>query len=131
MTRQQMFNAVWQHFVTEQQPQSGDVRRCNYRDPSGAKCALGLLIPDDLYTKGMEGDSPPRLFKNHPQVAGLLMAGFDGTRDQMESFARDLQWCHDDAVEEAACADARGTFHELVEAHLRKLAGEHALMIPA
>lgn len=30
---------------------------CLYRGPNGCKCAIGMLIPDELYDKNMEGRS--------------------------------------------------------------------------
>jgi hypothetical protein len=42
------------------------VDTCMYRTSSGLKCAVGCLIPDDLYDRRMEGSDP----------AGLVDDGF-------------------------------------------------------
>jgi hypothetical protein len=131
MTRQQMFDRVWQHFVVEKGPQSGTPMGCQYRARDGAKCALGLLIPDGLYLPEMEGRPAQGLIGRYPELARHLMDGFDGDVDVLKAFTRALQQCHDDAVEEAACEDEICTFHEMVEDHLRRVGAEHDLTIPA
>lgn len=131
MTRQEMFDRVWQHFVVEKGPPSGDVNRCNYRDPSGAKCALGLLIPDALYDPKMESLGTDALLRCYPAIRALLAEGFDGTPAQLGEFSYRLQRCHDDAVSEAVCEDAAGTFHSLIAKRLTDLAGSYVLTIPS
>lgn len=34
---------------------------CVYRNPDGLRCAAGVLIPDDLYNPGIEGDAAEHL----------------------------------------------------------------------
>lgn len=61
MTRQEMFDKVVNHLLTQNKRCSvEDVYytnglKCLYRGSSGLKCAIGCLIPDDKYDPMMEG----------------------------------------------------------------------------
>lgn len=35
-----------------------ETKRCVYRGPNGTKCAVGFLIPDELYDPAMDHDMP-------------------------------------------------------------------------
>lgn len=60
MTNQQTFDAVARHLLTQKAPalrttEGGEVI-CAYRGDDGKKCAVGCLIPDDMYdAELMEG----------------------------------------------------------------------------
>jgi len=56
MTRQEIFTKVATHLLT-QNAQSRDGLGCAYRGEEGRMCAAGCLIPDELYTPGLEGAS--------------------------------------------------------------------------
>jgi hypothetical protein len=53
MTDQQVFDTVVKHLLT-QNKRSADHTICLYRGPHGSKCAIGCLIPDELYQPWME-----------------------------------------------------------------------------
>lgn len=57
MTKQEIFNKVWQYFVVEKHPRSVEGDLCYYRHPSGdgRRCAAGLFISDAEYRKSLEG----------------------------------------------------------------------------
>lgn len=62
MNNQEAFNKVYKHFITDGNPRSLSVDNfnsaieiCAYRGGNGAKCALGCLIPDELYHPSFEG----------------------------------------------------------------------------
>lgn len=61
LTNQQIFDKVATHLLT-QKTKSMDGFQCRYRGPNDAKCAIGCLIPDEVYKCSMEGctvyDSP-------------------------------------------------------------------------
>lgn len=55
---QEIVNLIWEHFVVNNGPRSMRIDRpncCVYRGKDGAKCAAGLLIPDQEYNSSMEG----------------------------------------------------------------------------
>jgi hypothetical protein len=65
MNRQEIFDKVAKHLLTQNAPATvvydgpdGDVLHCVYRSPAGLKCAVGVLIPDELYHPGIEGSGP-------------------------------------------------------------------------
>lgn len=43
-----------------------------YRGVGGMKCAIGQLIPDDMYDSGMEGKSIYRIKELYPAIRELL-----------------------------------------------------------
>lgn len=70
MTNQEAFNTVVQHLRTQGEPSinpknSRYIARCLYRHPDGIKrCAVGVLIPDELYQDDMECQSVYDLVTN-------------------------------------------------------------------
>ena len=78
MDMQKVFDKVVDHLL-EQRKQStvNDVLapggyRCMYRGNSGLKCAIGALIPDDLYTSSMENAGVGYMLLNNPKLAKHL-----------------------------------------------------------
>lgn len=64
-----------------------EMKRCVYRAPDGARCAVGVFIPDDLYAASCER-----------MGAGVLLATFPGLVDSMplsEGALLRLQHIHD------------------------------------
>lgn len=56
LTKQTIFNKVWNHFIVKKGKASfsSEMKQCLYRGPNGAKCAIGVLIPDSVYEPKME-----------------------------------------------------------------------------
>lgn len=58
MKPQEIFNKVATHLFTQGTRAMADPDchsgQCMYRGPNGSKCAVGVLIPDELYRKNME-----------------------------------------------------------------------------
>ena len=86
MTNQEAYNKVCAH-LAKQGRRSEDKGRCLYRGPGGLMCAVGCLIPDELYHGDMEGDMMSVLTK-YPDVA----KHFDGVSKLL---LHDLQGSHD------------------------------------
>lgn len=62
-SRQDQFNKVWAGLESQGWKMSTvnigrDVPMCRYRGSNGAKCAVGWLIPDDQYSRELEGYRP-------------------------------------------------------------------------
>lgn len=53
MEQQEVFDVVVKHLFTQRR-QSMTGGYCAYRGAEGTKCAVGVLIPDDVYTEDME-----------------------------------------------------------------------------
>jgi hypothetical protein len=124
MTKQEIFDKVWQHFVVEKNRRSAPGPNntdpgltCYYRHPSGdgRRCAVGLLISDEHYVEALEGLSSWRA----PVIRRLEMSGIENAED-LTVFLRELQKAHD-------CSD--GEFVD--EQRLRFLAEAYALKVPS
>ena len=86
MTEQEIFDRVVHH-LAKQRVLAHEDGSCKYRDKHGNMCAVGCLIPDDLYRDEMEGDSV-RDLANRPEMEKF----FSGMRLDL---LIDLQFCHD------------------------------------
>jgi len=118
MTEQEVFNTVWNHFVVNRGPVSVDANNnCLYRGPDGARCAVGLFIPDELYRESMEQEAIKDVRKQLGDQSAALPEGCD-------LLLQRLQMAHDDA------AWFPEEFHGLIEAYLLGVAEEFALEIP-
>lgn len=92
MNRQAVFNTVYTK-LREQGKRSVDATgQCMYRAPDGAKCAIGHLIPDELYKGDMEGSST----YSEGAVADALRQVFGELTDKDFEFFMHLQHAHDD-----------------------------------
>lgn len=94
MNKQEIFDTVVNHLFTQGRP-AAHGSSCKYRTDTGLKCAVGVFIPDDMYSVGMEGKD----------VAGLIFWGEDEGYDlpdliknkENTNLLRDLQKVHDES----------------------------------
>lgn len=65
LTSQEIFNRVWDEFVTQGKPLSvsSGGQQCRYRGTNGSKCAFGIFIPDDRYSPEMENKGASRVIE--------------------------------------------------------------------
>jgi len=77
-----------------------DGSTCAYRDPDGNKCAIGHLIPNELYGEVTEGLGVIEMLKQAPSIAPL----FAECEDQ---FLTELQGVHDN-LEQTAIESPEG-----------------------
>ena len=54
MEAQEIYDKVKAHLLTQGERSTDMGNHCLYRGPNGLKCAVGCLIPDDLYDPLME-----------------------------------------------------------------------------
>lgn len=89
MTPQEIFDTVATHLFTQgKRAMDPNTDRCAYRTPDGKKCAIGCLIPDELYDQGMEGYSVsclvdakfllPSFFNRNLRLLSSLQSVHDG-----------------------------------------------------
>ncbi len=95
MNRQEVFNKVATHLLTQNEKARtqtgwGDFR-CSYKADNGLKCAIGCLIPDDLYDKKIEGNS----ILYNPLLISILRNAIDLYIDDDINFLENLQTIHD------------------------------------
>lgn len=130
MNHQEIFDKVWDHFIVKRNPpslaedtealRSGAVQ-CLYRGPNGERCAIGLLIPDEVYTPNMEKASIGDLIDSGTshipgEERAKLFDLFDGVDFE---FLADIQNAHDDQLRYLYDPD---TFHVRMAENLRFVA---------
>lgn len=79
MNNQEAFNRVCEHLAAQGQRCSDpETHSCLYRNEYGLKCAVGALLPDDIYDPSMDiGEkgnslSVEQLVYHYPKVAELF-----------------------------------------------------------
>ena len=90
MTKQEIFDKVARHLLVQnaQSMFANDSNLCTYRGGGGRMCAVGCLIPDELYHEGLEGMG---VF----QVQGTLEAALGPVDVTGLDMLHDLQTLHD------------------------------------
>ena len=118
VSNQEVFNRVWNWFVVNQNPLcQRDVKgnaACSYRGPEGSRCAIGLLIPDEVYQPAFEGMDIAQLY-------GKLR---DYLPDDVE-FCSQLQKAHDGASNHSEMS-----FVNSIHQRLIRLANRFGLEVP-
>lgn len=64
MNRQEIFDKVLEHLRKQGGLSLNEHGKCCYRGNHGNKCAIGVLIPDELYKSRMEYKTPSGLIKD-------------------------------------------------------------------
>lgn len=77
LTRQEAFDKALAHLRQQGRP-AMNVALCAYRSDDGGKCAIGALIPDDMYSMVMEG-KPAHLLLEHCPELHTVLAPKDGS----------------------------------------------------
>ena len=89
MNNQEIFDTVSTHLFTQGVQSTtlddNDRKMCAYRGDNGTRCAIGVLIPDDVYSEHMEGHS----------VESFIMLPFLNPNNTPELFLTRLQMAHD------------------------------------
>lgn len=93
MNKQEVFNKVVTHLRKQKIPARSD-GNCVYRSADGLMCAVGCLIPDNLYDPGIEGQVVAGVIADFPKVAESL--GIESMND--EDFLHQLQIVHDEFI---------------------------------
>lgn len=91
MTQQEIFDKVVHHLFKQGKPAT-DLGACRYRTQDGLSCAVGCLIPNELYSVEIEHKSVHTLFKKGDD-ASIAIANFLG-EDNKELLSA-LQMVHD------------------------------------
>jgi len=99
MNKQEIFDKVALHLLTQGVAAKKLVfikssQFCSYWDQeTGLKCAIGCLIPEELYNKEME--SAGAICSNNLVCRALKLAGIDTEDEDMITFLWELQQIHD------------------------------------
>lgn len=78
MNKQEIFDTVARHIfkqgVPGGEPNPEGLFFCQYRGVGGTSCAVGCLIPDEVYVPSMEGNDAEGLIDNHLDVLPSWMS---------------------------------------------------------
>jgi hypothetical protein len=91
MQQQEVFDIVVKHLFTQRRQSmtnSYPQAYCAYRGVEGTKCAVGILIPDDVYTEDMEEKCVDELRHQHGDVLPQFIMDY-------HSLLQSLQNVHD------------------------------------
>lgn len=97
MNKHEIFNKVARHLI-KQGGRAMENGVCRYRGPAGTKCAIGALIPDELYDPEIESKSIANVLWQWPKIAEYLVGDVKPRNsDEEEAFRilRELQGVHD------------------------------------
>lgn len=87
---QEMLDVCVRFLVAQGRPAVNMDGGCLYRSHSGYRCALGTLIPDELYVPEMEGKDIADLLKGHPELPEWMSSN--------QAFLAEIQNAHDMAT---------------------------------
>jgi hypothetical protein len=101
MTKQEIFDKVVDHMATQGKFAVSEEGYCQYKNEDDDKCAIGALIPDELYIDGLEMHNINELL-NSSWCADVNLYLFDLLEDyeRKDRFYLDLQNCHDESFRE-------------------------------
>lgn len=132
LTKQEVFNTVWQYFVIEGHAQSVGPSSlcfpytisCVYK-AEDTKCAIGIFIPDEEYSTALEEDALSDVIEACPTTKVLL-------EDVRGEFLSSLQQAHDTAAQDLYKYTNSGREYVPLglEPRLRLFARNHGLEIP-
>jgi len=133
MTKQEIFNRVWDHFVRKKNPLSytkkdgiNTIIACRYRQDHTAqcpvRCAIGLFLPDEAYKLTEHGteQSLYQVLQLCPDLQDVLAE----PNERGLSFLASLQDHHDHAARDKESAQ-----HYQLERNLRIFADDNNLSI--
>jgi hypothetical protein len=101
LTKKEIFLKVREHLRTQGEPALNEDDQCAYRSTNGKMCAIGCLIPDELYDPKIEGAAPTMQPTNEPAKllrTVLKESGINVDDEQTISFLEVLQAAHDDKL---------------------------------
>lgn len=133
MTDQQVFDTVLTH-LRRQGMRSATLEGCAYRGENGNKCAVGILIPDALYTESIEN-----MGIGHITEMGGLEACLhrEGGRGDLARILHTFNFTNLDLLGELQLAHdyhmplVNGDSMQEWEAEMQKLAIKHSLTYTA
>lgn len=76
MTKQEIVDLVVPSLLKQNMRSTmvtGNAQHCAYRGKGGLKCAVGFLIPDDIYDKSMEGLEVRDIREKYPQLENVFV----------------------------------------------------------
>lgn len=93
MQPQEIFDTVVRHLAQQGGPAKDGNGDCVYRGQNNTKCAVGCLIPDEMYRPEMDVDNNTGNGTGLTHVLSFEVPQFFRVNDEL---LRSLQLCHDD-----------------------------------
>lgn len=90
MTIQEAFDKVWSWFVVQGKPRAVVNGMCRLRTPTGAKCAVGVLIPDEQYRDALDRRGITDYHESVPALEGLPLDFLTALQTAHDKDGRDL-----------------------------------------
>jgi hypothetical protein len=107
MTAREIFETVREHLLTQGErsiervkQNRGYINQCRYRTSDGLKCAIGCLIPDEVYREELEGRGLHDLIRHYKDLKFLLPSDIEEYEKGVRLLDR-LQCIHDCVEPEA------------------------------
>ena len=133
LTEEQMlFNTVYTHLVRQGGPagrfDADDFFVCEYRDARGQRCAVGFLIPDDVYGPELENQPVEMLIRT--AMRGELEARqneFFKSLEPHASLLMDMQAAHDQFRRMVDDGKFKGAWTEWLQTRFASIAKNHNL----
>jgi len=136
MTNQEIYDKVLfglrkQGHASAMYDEHGEFESCAYRGDNGDRCAVGMLIPDEIYNQEIEGlglysivnsedfceSTPPFTRMRVAMLRQILKES--GIKKNQLHFVRELQIAHDDGLNHST---------KLFEERMQGIAKEYDLM---
>ena len=105
MTQQEIFDTVLAHLRKQGKASVSDMNLCQYRGPDGTSCAVGCLIPDELYDPLIENVSSGQITEGHlpfgregdlPKLRPIMARISNHLGAENGPLLSALQYAHDD-----------------------------------
>ena len=90
MNKQEIFTEIVTHLLKQNAKAMDEEEHCMYRGSNGTMCAVGCLIPDELYNEKMEGDRIGEVLAENPKLQNFFDLDEEG-----EQLLRHCQSVHD------------------------------------
>lgn len=71
MNKQEIYDKVKTHLLTQNKKSmliTNTANKCLYRGPNSTMCAVGIFIPDDIYSPEMEGSDIRSVTRNYAEL---------------------------------------------------------------
>lgn len=79
-TKASILSTIQRLFTVKSVTETG---ACRYRGPEGSRCAVGVFIPDELYSRTMDTDNytdVDNILKNYPELQSSMPLELDALK---------------------------------------------------
>lgn len=131
MTNQEIFDTVYEG-LKAQGCGSANSAGCAYKGENGTKCAVGWLIPDEVYTEDIESTGircQRDRASRSPTEIETLMCDLGYTSSQLDLLSA-LQTAHDCATEDEWAYAGKSTFIQEFLKHAIRVASNFGIQFP-